>query len=120
MSQPPIYVPLERREVEQCLGNRLPARVGRPVLRVPADAETQTGGVCVFPTEGQPGWLFYLLDGLIYEQDAGAVDETLAALIPGSVLETVPGEIPAEVPPSPYPSDPPWDPPGLRADAPTE
>ncbi|TJZ55613.1 hypothetical protein FCH28_09750 [Streptomyces piniterrae] len=119
MSMPPIYVPLDRDEVVRCLGNRLPPRVGRPVLRVPTDAEVQTGGVCVFPIEGRPGYLYYLLDGLIVEQDAGPVDEALAALIPGSVLETVPGDIPPETPPT-SPSDPPWDPAGLRTDAPTE
>lgn len=120
MSKDPIYVPLDHDEVVRCLGNRIPARTGRPFLRAPADAEVQTGGVCVFPTEGQPGWLFYLLDGCIYEQDAGPVDEALAALIPGSVLETVPGDIPPETPPTNSPSDPPWDPASLRADAPTE
>ncbi|MEU7431088.1 hypothetical protein AB0B07_09555 [Streptomyces sioyaensis] len=119
MSMPPIFVPLDRDEVVRCLGDRLPPRVGWPVLRVPTDAEVQTGGVCVFPREGQPGWLFYLLDGLIAEQDAGAVDEALAALIPGSVLETVPGDIPPESPPT-SPSDPPWDPAAMRAQAPPE
>ncbi|MFJ5675036.1 hypothetical protein [Streptomyces sp. NPDC093097] len=99
MSMPPIYVPLDRDEVVRSLDNRLPPRTGRPILRISADQETQTGGVCVFPAAGQPGYLFYLLDGVIVEQDAGAVDDTLAALVPGSVLEIVPGDLPPDSPP---------------------
>ncbi|MFJ5802679.1 hypothetical protein [Streptomyces decoyicus] len=118
MSAPPIYVPLGRDEVVRCLGSRIPARVGRPFLRVPADAEVQTGGVCVFPIEGRPGYLYYLLDGCIYEQDAGPIDESLVALIPGSVLETVPGDVQPETPPAS--EEPPWGPAAMRADAPTE
>lgn len=114
------YVLLDRAEVVLCLDRRIPAQAGRPMLRVPADAEVQTGGVAVHRIEGQPGMLWYLLDGCIYEQDAGPLDEALAACIPGSELTVVPGDIPPDTPPSPYPSDPPWDPAGLRTDTPAE
>ncbi|KAA6221729.1 hypothetical protein CP973_06905 [Streptomyces albofaciens JCM 4342] len=103
------YIPLDRAEVVLCLDRRIPAQPGRPMVRVPADAEVQTGGVAVHRVEGQPGYLYYLLDGCIYEQDAGRLDD-LPEQIPGAVLTVVPGDIPPDRPPSTTP-DFPWDPP---------
>lgn len=95
----PVYVPMPRANVITWLGPAYPPRPGAPLLRVPESAGVTDGGVAVYPVDGQPGVLWWLVDSCIYPQDAGPVDETLAALVPGSHLGTVPGDDAPDSPP---------------------
>lgn len=67
-----------------------PARDGSPLLRVPNDDGVTDGAVVIYPTPGQPGYLWWLVDGVIPPQAAGDVTAELAAQIPGSELELPP------------------------------
>ncbi|WP_405554339.1 hypothetical protein [Streptomyces sp. NBC_01171] len=86
----PIYTSLDRDEVISYLGRCWPPRPGDPCLTVPADAGLTDGAATVYPREGQPGMAWWVVDSTVYQQDAGTPDEALAALLPGSVLTTVP------------------------------
>lgn len=96
----PIYVPIARDEVVSYLGRCWPPNPNDPCLTLPADAGMTDGGVVVYPQEGRPGTCWWVVDSTVYVQDAGTPDEALAALVPGSVLGTVPD-------PSPAPDTPP-------------
>lgn len=98
------YVPLPRADVISYLGPAWPAAVGATILRPPADSGITDGAVAVYETPGQPGLTWWLVDGVVVPQPSGLVDEVLAALIPGSVLEVVPDLSPdPEQPPITYP-----------------
>ncbi|PVE04665.1 hypothetical protein [Streptomyces scopuliridis] len=84
------YLSLLRAAVIRSLGPAWPAPVGSTQLRIDPAAEVTDGAVVVYETEGMPGTTWWLVDGVVPSQDAGLVTEQLAALVPGSVLETIP------------------------------
>ncbi len=96
----PVYTPMPRDEVISYLGPAWPPRPGTPYLTIPADAGITDGAVAVYPRPGRPGTSWWVVDSTVYQQDAGIPDETLAALIPGSVLGMVPDPDP-DAPPNP-------------------
>jgi hypothetical protein len=98
----PIYIALAREDVVSYMGRAWPPRPGQPCLTVPAEAGVTDGAAVVYPVDGQPGTCWWLIDSVINVQDAGTPDEALAALLPGSVLGTVPS-------PNPIPDSPPQD-----------
>lgn len=93
-----VYVSMPRGQVIPYLGPAWPPAEGSTVLRCPAPAGGTDGAVIVYETEGMPGTTWWLVDSVIPPQDAGPVGEQLAALIPESVLETVP-TTPPDTPP---------------------
>jgi hypothetical protein len=106
---PPNFTPLPRGEVIAGLGTFWPPAQYAPSLTVPPDLLTDpdatSGAVGVYTRPNRPGTTWWAVDGVIWPQAAGTPDETLAALLPGSVL-TVPdvstgGDTP------PYTPDPP-------------
>lgn len=64
-----------------------PVPDGSPLLRVTNDEGITDGAVVIYPVPGQPGYLWWLIDGVIPPQAAGDITQELAAQIPGSVLE---------------------------------
>ncbi|KRV48783.1 hypothetical protein AQ490_23210 [Wenjunlia vitaminophila] len=90
----PSYVSMDRGDVLAVLGRQYwPPETGDPELRLPDAAGIDCGAVGVYPVEGQPGYLWWVLDACVYRQAQGTPDEALAALIPGSVLGSYqPGE----------------------------
>ncbi|MEU7381550.1 hypothetical protein AB0A91_16410 [Streptomyces sp. NPDC042207] len=95
----PIYLVLERADVVSYMGRGYPPRPGAPRLVLPPEAELTDGAVCVYPEPGRPGYTWWVLESTVYVQDAGTPDEALAALIPGSVLGSVPDPDPNPQPP---------------------
>lgn len=79
-----------------------PIRDGAPLLRLdPTTADyTTDGAVVIYPTPGQPGYLWWLVDGVIPPQAAGDITADLAAQIPGSVLELPPPPDDNPIPPN--------------------
>lgn len=67
-----------------------PVPDGSPLLRVPNDEGITDGAVVIYPAPGQPGYLWWLVDGAIPPQAAGDITAELADQIPGSVLELPP------------------------------
>lgn len=94
-----VYVPMPRDTVLSYLGPSWPPAPAALLLRVPESAAVTDGAVNVYEFEGRPGVTWWLVDGAIPPQDAGPVDEALAALVPGSVL--------VEQEPPPEPETPP-------------
>ncbi|MGW2210118.1 hypothetical protein [Streptomyces sp. NPDC001781] len=95
----PIYSSLDRGEVISYLGRCWPPRAGEPCLSLPAEAGITDGAATVYPVEGRPGMAWWVVDGTVYQQDAGTPDEALAELLPGSVLGTVPAPATPDAPP---------------------
>jgi hypothetical protein len=95
-----VYVQLPREDVIPYLGPNWPPEAGVTVLRCPNPAGVTDGAVVVYTTPGRPGTTWWLVDSVIPPQDAGPVDEALAALIPESVLEVLDSE-PVEEPAPP-------------------
>lgn len=95
------YVQLPRDEVLPYLGPNWPPAPGTTVLRCPTPAGVTDGAVIVYGSPGRPGTTWWLIDSVIPPQDAGLVGEQLAALIPESLLETLPAEDPEPPPPPP-------------------
>jgi hypothetical protein len=86
-----LTIALPREDVITNLGPMFwPVRPGGPLLRVPNDEGITDGAVVIYPTPGQPGYLWWLIDGAIPPQAAGDLTPELAAQIPGSVLELPP------------------------------
>lgn len=83
-------LPLPREDVVAALGNALPIPATAPVLRVNPAAGVTDGAVIISLDPTRPGALWWLIDGVVPPQAAGPVDEGLADLIPGSVLEVPP------------------------------
>ncbi|MEU9198851.1 hypothetical protein [Streptomyces sp. NPDC048332] len=82
---------MPRDEVIAQIGNVFwPVPDGAPLLHVTNDEGITDGGVVIYPTPGQPGYLWWLVDGVIPPQAAGDVTAELAEQIPGSVLELPP------------------------------
>jgi hypothetical protein len=100
------WISLQREHVVAYLGTAWPPTPGDTVLRIPPDVAmiVSSGAVIVYDTPGMPGRTWWIVDQIIPPQDAGPVDESLAAQIPGSTLETVPAEPDPEPPVDPYPS----------------
>lgn len=90
----PVYAPLDRDEVISYLGRCWPPVPGEPCLTVPASAGLTDGAATAYPVEGRPGMTWWVIDSAVYRQDAGTPDEALAALLPGSVLGSVPDSNP--------------------------
>lgn len=84
------YMPLPREEVLASLGAAWPAPVGAVLVRIPQYSEVTDGAVVIYVIEGRPGTTWWVVDGVIPPQGAGAGGEELAALIPDSVVEVVP------------------------------
>ncbi|MEU0370639.1 hypothetical protein ABZ070_10300 [Streptomyces sp. NPDC006283] len=104
------YIPIDRTEVVSYLGSSWPPAATATFLRVPTEQGVTDGAVVIHEVEGQPGITWWLVDGIIPPQDAGPVDEALAALVPGSALET----------PAPQDEEPPGPPAGgFATSAPT-
>jgi hypothetical protein len=97
-----VYTPLDRAEVISYLTGSWPPVPGDPCLLLPETSGLVDGAVSVYPVEGEPGTTWWVVDATVYRQDAGTPDEALAALIPDSVLDTVPT---ADPPPDSPPSD---------------
>ena len=78
--------------IAQFGGEYWPIHDGAPLLRIDPGAADYTtdGAVIIYPTPGQPGYLWWLIDGVIPPQAAGDITAELAAQIPGSVLELPP------------------------------
>ncbi|MET7560563.1 hypothetical protein ABZS95_10200 [Streptomyces sp. NPDC005479] len=90
---------LPRDDVAAYLGPAWPVPADAPRLRLPADSGITDGALIVYATPGQPGTTWWVIDGVVPPQDAGPVGEELAALAPGSVLETPPTPDPDPTPP---------------------
>jgi hypothetical protein len=99
------WLSLQREQVVPNLGNSWPPAPGSTVLRIPPEVAmiVTSGAVIVYGEPGTPGRTWWIVDQIIPPQDAGPVDEALAAQIPGSVLETVPAEPTPEPPIEPLP-----------------
>lgn len=94
-----LTLPFPRDEVIDALGPYWPIREDAALLRVDTSADQVTdGAVVVYPVPGRPGYLWWLIDGVIPQQAAGEVTAELAEQIPGSVLELPP---PDDEPPAP-------------------
>lgn len=93
------YIPLAREEVVSYLGPAWPPAADATVLRVPTEPGVTDGAVVVYAIEGRPGVTWWLVDGIVPPQEAGPVDEQLAAQVPGSELVT---PEPVEDPTPPY------------------
>lgn len=102
-----VFTPAPRDEVLAALGASWPPPPGSVLLRLPADAGMTDGTVSVYPVPGRPGTAWLATDGVIPPQAAGAPDDALVALIPGSTLDIVAGtDPPPEAPPpTSLPSD---------------
>jgi hypothetical protein len=98
----PVYTQLERDDVISYLGRCWPPTPGAPALTIPTDTGITDGAATVYPVDGQPGTSWWVVDYVICVQDAGTPDDALAALLPGSVLGTIPA-------PNPDPDTPPQD-----------
>lgn len=102
---PPIYTPFDRDEVTRNLGPAWPAPPTAALLTLPPDAlDTNgnpfaTGAVAVFPVPGRPGRTWWAVDSQIPPQQAGTPDDALAAMLPGSVLQTPPPPADSQIPP---------------------
>lgn len=95
-----VYTPMPRDEVLASLGAYWPAPPGSVLLRLPADEAMTDGAVSVYPVPGRPGTAWLAIDAVIPPQAAGAPDDALVALIPGSTLDVVGGmDPPPESPP---------------------
>lgn len=95
-----VYTPMPRDEVLASLGAYWPPPPGAVLLRLPADEEMTDGTVSVYPVPGRPGTAWLTIDGVIPPQGAGAPDDALVDLIPGSTLDVVTvAEPPPEAPP---------------------
>ncbi|MFF8467910.1 hypothetical protein [Streptomyces griseus] len=90
---------LPRDVVVGLLGAHWPAAPGSTLVRIDPAAGVTDGAVSVYTTPGRPGVTWWLVDGVIPPQGAGASGEALAALIPGAVAEYIP---------IPEPESPPW------------
>jgi hypothetical protein len=99
------YYPQTRDAALQRLGTAWPPEPGATVVRLPPDAPITDGAVILRPADDQPGITWRAVDSLIVTQPAGSADEALAALIPGSALETIPGPDEPPAPPVPTTSD---------------
>lgn len=100
---------LPREEVLTYLDTWPPAP-GTTVVRVDPAGGVTDGAVMVYTTPGRPGVTWWMVDGLIPPQGAGAGGEELAALIPGATVEQVPdqdGGAPSENTDPPYTPPPP-------------
>ena len=86
----PVYTALDRDDVISYLGRCWPPTPGEPCLTIPPDAGITDGAATVYPVEGRPGTSWWVVDSTVNVQDAGTPDDALAALLPGSVLGTVP------------------------------
>ncbi|MGC5400211.1 hypothetical protein ACPXCP_31280 [Streptomyces sp. DT20] len=88
-----LTISLPRDDVIANLGAECwPIRDGSPLLHIDSRAEDYTpdGAVIIYPTLGQPGYLWWLIDGVVPPQAAGDITAELAEQIPGSVLELPP------------------------------
>ncbi|MFB8101350.1 hypothetical protein ACFC3O_00685 [Streptomyces sp. NPDC056007] len=90
---------MPREDVLSYLGHDWPPRPGATVVRIDPAGGVTDGIVSVYATPGRPGVSWWLVDGIIPPQGAGAGGEALAALIPGAVAELIP---------IPEPESPPW------------
>lgn len=90
---------LPRDLVVGLLGAAWPPAPGSTVVRIDPAAGVTDGGISIYETPGRPGVTWWLVDGVIPPQGAGAGGEELAALIPGAVAELIP---------IPEPESPPW------------
>lgn len=88
----PAYTPYDRTEVIGYLGTAWPAPATATLLVLPVDTVGPdfTGAVAVWPVPGRPGTTWWAVDGVVPPQLTGTPDEALAALLPGSVLQTPP------------------------------
>lgn len=86
----PIFTAMDRDEVITYLGASWPVPTDATVLTLPPDTGITDGAVAVYPLPGRPGQTWWAVDGQIPPQPAGTPDEALAALLPGSVLQTPP------------------------------
>ncbi|WNI15575.1 hypothetical protein [Actinacidiphila sp. ITFR-21] len=97
---PPVFTPFNRDEVIRYLGPFWPPRNNRPSLTLPPDATGTdgepftTGAVAVWPVPGRPGQTWWAVDGSVPTQPAGAPDQALADMVPGSVLVVPPPDSP--------------------------
>ncbi|MGI3198441.1 hypothetical protein ACRJ4B_16125 [Streptomyces sp. GTA36] len=103
----PIFLPIERADVISYMGPCWPPRIGEPCVTLPDTSGITDGAVCVYPQEGRPGYLWWVLDNTVYRQDAGVPGEALAELIPGATAGTVPDPNPNPIPD--YPPEGPSD-----------
>ncbi|MFD1832405.1 hypothetical protein ACFSJS_22555 [Streptomyces desertarenae] len=101
-----FYMAMSRDYVLQQLAHHWPPTPGTPILRLADDVQITDGAAVVYPQPGQPGYSWWVVDRTIPRQEAGTPSEELAALLPGSVLETVP-EAEPEPEPEPHPNDDP-------------
>ncbi|WP_420169008.1 hypothetical protein [Streptomyces violaceoruber] len=89
---------MPRDEVLSSLGPYWPPAPGATVVRIDPAAGVTDGTVTVYETPGRPGVSWWLADGLVPPQVAGAGGEVLAALIPGAAVEVVPDLAPESPP----------------------
>ncbi|WP_098892270.1 hypothetical protein [Streptomyces sp. or3] len=81
---------MPRDEVLSYMGTDWPPTPGATVVRIDPAAGVTDGTVSVYETPGRPGISWWLVDGVIPPQGAGAGGEALAALISGAVAEYIP------------------------------
>lgn len=87
------YTEMPRGEVLAALGPHWPPRPGTPVVRHRHLVNVETGALAVHQDDGQPGTIWFVVDGLIVPQDAGP-----PPYFPGDQAETVPDPA-ADAPP---------------------
>lgn len=91
-------IALPRDGVLAALGPAWPPPPGAVIVRIAEGSEVVDGAVVVYETPGQPGVIWWLVDGVVPPQGAGPGGDALAALIPGATTETVPDPAPDNPP----------------------
>lgn len=87
------HTPMARDEVIAVLGPHWPPYPGATVAPIGAVVAVEHGAVAVHDTDGQPGTAWWVIDGLIVPQDAGAPPQ-----LPGVQPEIIPVPEPAAPP----------------------
>lgn len=90
------HVAMDREDAVAALGRHWPPQPGATVARIGLTVDIAHGAVAVHDTHDQPGTTWWVVDGLIPDQDAGS-----APVLPGCPLVTVEETAPASPPPTP-------------------
>lgn len=86
----PSFTEFPQDEVVTYLSRWWPIPNNATLLLLDTDHTAFTGAVGVYPVPGRPGTTWWAVDGVIPPQPIGTPTQALAAMLPGSVLQTPP------------------------------